>query len=182
VRLAAGTSIDLNAIAEGYMIDRVVDLLRAEGVERAYVEVGGDLRVYDDARLRRPFRIGIRRPGGDDLVGTLELDDGALGTAGCYERFFVLEGERLCHVIDPRSGEPVRGTEGATVLAPTATAADALATAVLVLGPDWALGQWSRSDELGAVIVTRGPDGARRTYVTTAMGPRLRAETSIASP
>ncbi len=127
--------IDLGGIAKGEAVDRVVELLRARSIERALVNAGGDVRALG-RRAERPWRIGIRAPRDDGLLGAVELEPGeAVFTSGDYERFFVHEGRREHHILDPATGRPVRHTQAVTVLAADGVTADAAATALLVAGP-----------------------------------------------
>lgn len=159
IALRGDAQLDLGAIAEGYLADRLAGLLRAEGIARARIDVGGDLLMFDDRVAKEPFRIGIRHPSAEGLLGELELDSGAVATSGCYERFAVVGGKPRCHVIDPRSGQPVEGTLSATVVAPSGIDADALATALLVLGAQPGLELVSRLPGIDALVVTRSPTG-----------------------
>lgn len=128
--------LDLGGIAKGALIDRALAAIRAQGVEHAMVNAGGDLAVIGTAE-GRPWRAGIRDPGGTgptDLLGTIELRSGeALFSSGDYERFRTAkDGRRLGHVLDPRTGRPVRAAAQVSVIAVSGTVADAAATALMV--------------------------------------------------
>lgn len=146
-----GLYLDLSSIAKGYGADRVADYLDATGSEAWLVEVGGELR----ARGRKPggeaWRVAIERPAPDDrddggmaggplpqLSGiVLEAEDLAIATSGDYRHYFETADGRFSHTIDPRSGRPVsHGLASVTVLHPSCMQADALATALTVLGPE----------------------------------------------
>jgi thiamine biosynthesis lipoprotein len=107
------------------------------GIRNAMVDLGGNLRCRGEPRPGEPWKIGVRDPfDRERLIGVLRLTDGwAVATSGNYERFVTIAGKRYAHILDPRSGYPVEGMAGVTVLAPTATDADALSTTLFVLGP-----------------------------------------------
>lgn len=131
-----GMNLDLGGVAKGYVVDRAVEVLKAQGIANAIVDAGGDLRVLGHNPNGQRWRIGIRHPRRvNELIGVVEVDSGAVTTSGDYERFFFKGGVRYHHIIDPRTGMPARGCVSVTILAPSALDADALATAVFVLGP-----------------------------------------------
>jgi thiamine biosynthesis lipoprotein len=130
-----GMQIGLGGIAKGYIVDKALAVLKVDGVERALVNAGGDLRSF--ARPgERPWKIGIQDPRRRErLLGELEITNLAAATSGQYERFVEIEGRRYGHILDPRTGWPAAGCRSVTVLAGEAWEADALATALFVLGP-----------------------------------------------
>ena len=136
VMIPAGTSIDLGGIAKGYIVDQGVGILRRH-VSSALVNAGGDIYALGAKPGGKPWAIGVqdpRRP--EDLsafIETLYVTDRAVATSGNYARYFEVEGERYSHIVDPRTGRPVDKVPSATVVAPDATTADALATAASVL-------------------------------------------------
>jgi thiamine biosynthesis lipoprotein len=128
-------AVDLGGIAKGYAIDRAIEVLLGAGIVNASVNAGGDIRLIGDHQ-GRPWHIGIQHPRDHEkLLATLALQDTAVVTSGDYERFFIRDGVRYHHLFDPRTGYPAVGCMSVTVVAPTASLADALATAAFVLGP-----------------------------------------------
>ena len=128
-------AVDLGGIAKGYAVDRAIAVLQAAGVKHASVNAGGDIRLLGD-RGDRPWKIGIQHPRREDaILATLELADTAVVTSGDYERYFERDGVRYHHLFDPKTGQPARLCRSVTIVAPGAMLADALATAVFVLGP-----------------------------------------------
>lgn len=130
--------LDLDAIAPGYAVDLVAERLEDAGIDRYMIEIGGEVRVHGRNADGVPWRIGIERPetAGRSVARVLELDAMAVSTSGDYRDFFETGGARYSHTLDPRSGRPVtHGLASVTVLRPTAAEADALATALSVLGP-----------------------------------------------
>jgi len=131
----AGMEIDFGGFGKEYAADRAAALLRHAGVAGGYVNLGGDIAMLGPRSDGRGWRLGIRHPRRDDaLVDTLELGAGALATSGDYERYFEVDGIRYCHVLDPRSGWPVRDWQSVSVVAPTCAAAGAACTIAMLLG------------------------------------------------
>ncbi len=133
----AGAELDLGGIGKGYAVDRVVAVLREANVRAALVDAGSSTLFALGAppgrhgwRVRVPYAAERSR-----TLTTVELRDQSLSTSGNYEKFFRLNGRVYCHIMDPRTGEPVQGTMQTTVIAPTGTASDALSTTTFVLGP-----------------------------------------------
>lgn len=160
----ADLSVDLSAIAKGHGVDRVSARLDAAGVTAWMVEIGGEVRT----RGRKPdgsgWRIGIEAPRVDrrEVLEKLTITDLALATSGNYRNFFEREGKRYGHTLDPRSGRPVEHRLGSvTVVAPTCMRADALATALMVLGPEAGLALATRQ-RIAALFLLPGEAGIER--------------------
>jgi thiamine biosynthesis lipoprotein len=129
-----GVRINLGGIAKGYTVQHASEMLRAQGVEHAYLNAGGDTRVIGDRR-GKPWIVGIRHPRAENENFTsLPIDDEAISTAGDYERYFEEDGKRYHHVINPRTGKPTEGILTVTVVGPDGTLTDGLDTAIFVLG------------------------------------------------
>jgi thiamine biosynthesis lipoprotein len=162
--------IDLGAIAKGRAVDLAVQMLRARGLDNFIVNAGGNLRAVGSA-AGRPWKVAIQNPRGAGALAWLTAaGDESLSTSGDYQRFVTIDGRRYQHIMDPRSGWPVAGTEAITVIAKDATLADAASTALFVAGRDWpelarALGitQVLRIDDRGQIEVTR-PLAARLQF------------------
>jgi thiamine biosynthesis lipoprotein len=141
VTLVNGAWIDLSGIAKGYIVDRMAAYFRGKGLEGVLVNAGGDL--YCGRREKgHPWKIGIREPGGSNIVATLFLEDTAVATSGDYENVIFDEktGEVISHIIDPASDKAVKDeSTSVTVLASSCTEADALATGMLAMGTEKAL-------------------------------------------
>ena len=153
VTLKPGTRFDLGGIAKGYAIDRAIALLRARQVPAALVNLGGNIAVLGQAPGGRPWVVGIEHPRKPKLMGQIKLWSGAVATSGDYDRYFEMQGQRYNHIIDPRTGWPVKGIYSLTVVAPNATTADALSTAAFVLGPKRGLDLIRQQESAGAVVV-----------------------------
>lgn len=131
-----GMGLDLGAIAKGWAVDRAIATLKERGIRNAIVDAGGDLRIIGGHPGKGYWRIGVQHPReGGRLLLTLDLRDTAIVTSGDYERFFMADGVRYHHLLDPSTGMPAGRCRSVTVLAATATEADALSTAAFVLGP-----------------------------------------------
>jgi thiamine biosynthesis lipoprotein len=125
-----GVQLDLGGIAKGFAVDRAVRRLRAGGVRHALINVGGDLYALGSHPDGRPWQVGVRHPRvPGEFVSLLSLRDTAVATSGDYENFFVAQGRRFHHLLDPRTGRPARFHQSVTVTARSVMMADALATA-----------------------------------------------------
>jgi thiamine biosynthesis lipoprotein len=161
-----GVRIDLGGIAKGYAVDRGIAILQQHGIEHALLSAGGDSRFLGDRR-GRPWRVGVRDP--DDKAGIralLPLSNTALSTSGDYERFFIQDGERYHHILNPRSGRSVKGLRSVSVLGAEAITTDALSTALFVLGRQAAMALVERLPGIEAVLV----DTEGRLHFSSGLG------------
>lgn len=111
-------SLDLGGYAKGFALDRAAALLKAAGIDNALINIGGNVMALG-SKGDKPWRIGIQHPRSTTPLATLTLKDGeAVGTSGDYQRYFELDGQRYCHILDPRTGMPATGTEAVTILIP----------------------------------------------------------------
>jgi thiamine biosynthesis lipoprotein len=150
-----GMTLDFGGIAKGYGVDMCYDSLRTAGLRDVMVNIGGNLRVGGRPSPERRWCIGVRNPfDRGRILGTLELEDGeAVATSGNYERFVKIGERTVAHIIDPRTGRPVEGMAGVTVVCPTAVEADGLSTALFVLGIERAASALGRRPGRGALLV-----------------------------
>ncbi len=130
-----GVILDLGGIAKGYAVDLAAEILKSHGVTSAIINAGGDLRIIGRKPDGSAWRIAVRHPRKEGFIGLLELEDVAVATSGDYEKYFMWNGKRYHHILDPRSGMPAEGCVSVTVIASKAAVADALATGLFVLGP-----------------------------------------------
>lgn len=134
-----GMELNLGSVGKGYALDRCDEVLSAAGVPDFLIHSGQSSILARGSREGPDtpgWRVALRHPlRADRRLAELRLSDGALGTSGCGQQFFYHRGKRYGHVLDPRRGAPAEGVLSATVLAPTAAEADALATAFFILGP-----------------------------------------------
>ena len=150
-------SADVGGIAKGYAIDRALGVLTARHARHALINAGGDIRAIGTRLDGAAWRIGVKHPRHEGIVGLVELKDGAIVTSGDYERFFVKDGARYHHIFDPRTGMPAQGCQSVTILAPTAEQADALSTSVFIMGPEAGLKFIAAQRGVEAMII--GADG-----------------------
>ncbi len=131
--------IDLSAIAKGYAVDVLANYLEGQGIADYLVEIGGEVRTGGNNRQGKPWRIAVERPlpGQRVVHRSIGLSSAAMATSGDYRNYFTQDGQSYSHTIDPRTGSPVRHRlASVSVVAETAVFADAMATALMVLGPD----------------------------------------------
>jgi thiamine biosynthesis lipoprotein len=129
-------ALDLGGIAQGYAAGMAVMALKRSGIQNAIVNVSGDIYCLGRQSPSRKWRVGIQHPRRPkELLLEVDLEDKVIITSGDYEKFFLLGGRRYSHILDPRTGYPVGDeTVSATVIAKDPATADALATALCVLG------------------------------------------------
>lgn len=164
-----GMRVDLSSIAKGYAVDRLSALLRAEGLENTLAEIGGELRVTGERPEGGPWRLAVESPDPAEgrFVSALSLRDAAVATSGDYRNFFEVGGRRYSHLVDPRTGYPVaHELVSVTVVHRDCMTADALATALIVLGPEEARALADR-EGLAAQFVSRAADGLEVHYTAS---------------
>jgi thiamine biosynthesis lipoprotein len=183
--LRDGVELNPGAIGKGWALDRVIERLTAAGVANVLVHGGassvraaGTQGPCQSAQsARRGWPVGVRhplRPG--RRLATVMLADRALGTSGSGTQFFVERGRRLGHILDPRSGLPAEGVLSATVVAPTAAEADALSTALYVLGPEGLPRIAPAGGPVAAILVLPAGSGRVRTLTANLAEPVLAIE------
>jgi len=172
VKADPGMFIDFNAVAQGYTVDLVADLLARSGIAQCLVEVGGEVRTLGN-KNGKGWRVGIDAPvdgnyiPGAELQATIRLDNRALATSGNYRKFYVENGVKYSHTIDPRTGYPSRQTLlSATVIAPTGAVADAWATACMVAGREAASAFIDKYDFLEGYLIDSDEKGEMRSWVS----------------
>jgi thiamine biosynthesis lipoprotein len=133
--LEPGMRVDFGGIAQGYAADRAALILRQRHVKSAIIDIGGEVLTIGRAPQNRPWRVGIRNPRGKGIIETIELQDSAVSTSGDYEKFFIINNQRFPHIINPKTGIPAQEFASVTVFADNATLADALSTAIAIMGP-----------------------------------------------
>ena len=169
--------VDLSAVAKGYAVDRVVTLLAGLGVQSMLVEIGGELRATGRKPDGQPWRVGIERPvpGVREVARVVMLEDAAMATSGDYRNFFQQGDTRYAHIIDPRTGEPVsHRVVSVTVVHPEAMEADALATALTVMGATDGLA-WAEARNLAVLFMVQNGDTVEER-LTSAMSRYLAEE------
>ncbi|MDW7683322.1 MAG: FAD:protein FMN transferase [Bacillota bacterium] len=149
--------LDLGGIAKGFIVDRAVEFLLDAGVTSANFNAGGDIRVIGDKPDGSAWRIGITHPrprDSRDLIAIVEIRDKAIVTSGDYERYFLADGIRYHHILDPETGLPAQGLTSVTIVADDAHTADALSTAVFVMGTAQGMELIESLPEVEAILIT----------------------------
>jgi len=161
-----GMRVDLGAIAKGYIVDKAVEALKANGIQNALVDAGGDGYALGTRADGTPWRLGIQDPNAKEVERlrgvVLRFSNIGYATSGDYRQYTDIGGVRYSHIVDPRTGRPARKAASVTVVAPDCTTADALATAVSVLGPDQGVKLIDKLDGVECLVLTRGPGGLVR--------------------
>lgn len=174
----AAVVLDFGGIAQGYAADVLIEGFKLAGIRNAIVNISGDVRVLG-THGTQPWRIGIRNPRGAGILASLEMNSGeSVVTSGDYERFYIYEGKRYHHILDPRSGLPSEGAASATVIDMEATFADAAATALMVAG----VKQWHSVAKAMGVKSAMLVDDAGRVYLDPATAKRIRFEIDPSPP
>ncbi|SMP40063.1 thiamine biosynthesis lipoprotein [Desulfonatronum zhilinae] len=164
-KLHPDVQLDLGAVAKGFAVDALAELLEGREIQDYLVDIGGDVRVSGRNSEGDPWRVGLNRPerGRDweDVLLVLRPGRSAVLTSGDYRQFFEDHGQFFSHVLDPRTGRPLENNVASvTVLAETAVLADALATGLMVLGVEKGLELVESLPEVEALFLVRGDESA----------------------
>lgn len=165
-------AIDLGGYLKGVALDHAAAILRADGIHNALINIGGNVMALG-TKNGEAWKVGIQNPRQPGPLATLALRDGeAIGTSGDYQRFFEVDGRRYCHLIDPRSGQPVTHTQALTVLIPAqakaGTYSDALTKPIFIAGDHWR--EMARKLDVANVLRV---DAEGRVALTRPMRERL---------
>ncbi len=157
-----GMSIDLGGIAKGYAVDKAFEVLKRLGFNNLIVNAGGDLKV-GGKKFEKPWTIGIQDPRDPEKsIAKISLTEGTIATSGDYEKYFMYQGKRYHHILNPKNGRPAEGCQSVSVISNEAIFADAMATTIFVLGPEkgYSLCQTAKGmdcliiDREGKIIIT----------------------------
>lgn len=148
-----GVKIGLGGIVPGYAADLAIGKIRDLGIRDACVNMSGDLMVIG-RKDGAPWNVAITHPRrkGENLA-VIPVSNAAVSTSGDYERYFMKDGKRYCHIIDPRTGYPADRCQSVTIIAPSTAFADALAKGVFILGPEEGMALAEKCDGVEAIIV-----------------------------
>ena len=171
VALPEGMMLDLGAVAKGALADEAKAILREEDASCAVLNLGGTILLYGAKPDGTPFKVGVADPYSPaSYFGTLTLDEGVVATSGGYERFFERDGRRYIHILDPATAQPVEnGVLSVTVVCGDGARADALSTALFVMGAQGAEAYYRNHSGFGYVILT--DDGT--LYITEDLADRF---------
>lgn len=171
-----GMKIDLGGIAKGYAVDRAIEVLKRRGINKALVNLGGNIFALGNSR-RGPWQIGIQHPTIKNRIwATIELNNQAAATSGNYERFFDFQGKRYGHIINPGTGRLVDNVLSTTIIAKSALEADGLSTAVFVLGAEAGMELIESIEGVEGVLITEdkeNPPQLIKQIVSTGLEGRL---------
>jgi FAD:protein FMN transferase len=169
-----GLSLNLGAIAKGFGVDQMAQVLRTEGFTNFYVAISGDVFASGLNARGIKWQVGISAPvpkwtPGDPLVAVLSISGLGVSTAGDYQKFFFDDqGHRLCHIFDARTGRPVQHNLGSvTVVAPDDTTADGLDTTLFVMGAEAGLKLIETRTNCAALFIVREADGTFRQILSS---------------
>ncbi len=179
VKSDSRVELDMNSVAKGYSVDVVSELFDSLGIESYLIEIGGEVRTTG-SYIDRPWRVGIDAPRdgnivpGQELLAVVEMYDDALATSGNYRNYFVIDGVRYSHTIDPVSGMPAHNRLlSATIVTGDCARADAWATACMVAGPESAK-ELILENGLEAVLVYSGRDDDVEVWISDGIRERVR--------
>ncbi len=168
--------LDCSAIAKGYAVDVIADLLRKKGVKNYMVDIGGEVDVAGVNSSGGLWRIGISKPDDDpesrnqDLQTILEISDKGIATSGNYRNFYYKDGMKYAHTIDPKTGHPVQHSIlSSTVIAKECIIADAFATAFMVMGMECAKELLEKNHDIEAYFIYSDEKGNYQTFMTEGM-------------
>ena len=157
--------IDLGAIAKGFIADRLVEFLTQKGIDKALINLGGNVYVLGTKPDGTEFKIGIQDPDTDrgDYMGIISLSNKSVVTSGTYERFFITDGIRYHHILDPRTGYPSnQDLKSVTIVSDTSIDGDALSTSVFLLGLKDGMNFVSQKEGVEAIFITNDD----KVYIT----------------
>jgi thiamine biosynthesis lipoprotein len=167
-----GMRLDLGAIAKGYAVDKAAEAAQRCGAAGAMVDLGGNIRCFGTPpKGRDHWLIGVQDPnaagegaGGGGLLLTLKITEASIATSGDYQQFALIAGKRYSHILDPHTGWSAEGLSSVTIITDNATDADALSTAISVMGIQKGLALIERLPNTEAILIT---SGQRREIIKT---------------
>jgi FAD:protein FMN transferase len=148
-----GAGLDLAGVVSGYGADEALKVLKNIGIKSALIDTGGEFYALG-TNLGNKWRIGLKNPRGEGIIGVIELQDEALATGGDYEKYFMANGKRYHHILNPNNGYPAIGLESVTIIGPITTVTDGWSTAFFVLGAEQGFAALSRKPGYKAIAVT----------------------------
>lgn len=150
-----GVRIGFGAIGKGFAAMRAKQIMQKMGIENGLVNASGDLVCWGHQEDGQPWSIGISDPGQEtSALATLTVDNGAIVTSGSYKKYFMSNGKRYAHILDPRTCQPTTGIKSVSIVCPDAELADALATSVFVLGVEQGLSLINKLKNIECLIIT----------------------------
>lgn len=155
-----GVQIDLGGIIKGFAADKAVEVLKKNGIDDGIVAIAGDIKTFGHQPDGQAWRIGIQNPrqkGEDDqLLATIDLLTRGISTSGDYQRFFIENGVRYHHLLNPKTGFPESLCQSVTVIAPSAALSDSLATGIFIIGPEKGMAVLKKLGIDGIIVAANG--------------------------
>lgn len=147
-----GFELNLGSLAKGFIIDKTYQYLVSQEIKTGFINAGGDIRIFGQ---NKPLNIGIQHPRDDrnKVIAVLKIKNKSIVTSGDYERYFIKDGVRYHHILDPQTGYPSRNATSVTVIADEAVLADAYSTALFLMQPDKAIELVNSTPEIEASIL-----------------------------
>jgi thiamine biosynthesis lipoprotein len=151
-----GMALDLGGIAKGYALDRSAKVLKEHGITSALVNAGGDVLVLGEKEPGKPWRVGVQDPRNPrEVAAVVSVKDKVIMTSGDYERFFVKDGKRYHHILDPKTGYPAEGAESVTLVSNSGVRAEPLGATVFVKGVTDGLAYVESLGGIEAMVIDR---------------------------
>lgn len=168
-----GMSFDTGGIAKGYAADVAVDVLKRKGIKGGIVAVSGDIKTFGLKPDGLPWLVGIKNPRpkakDDEIMATLELQDAGISTSGDYERFFMEDGIRYHHIINPVTGLPASGCQSVSVVSKEGALSDGFSTGIFVMGPEKGMRLLNELGFEGIIVDTQG-----KIYITEGIKDKVK--------
>ena len=148
--------LDFGAVGKGYAADQAVSLLQDNGIKSALLDFGGNIQALGTKPDGSLWKIGIKNPWDGGVACALSLESKAVVTSGGYERYFEKDGQKYIHIFDPASGHPSQSDlESVTIICESGKYADALSTALFVMGSDAAIDWWRANPDFDFILITK---------------------------
>ncbi len=151
-----GMKLDLGAIAKGYAADEAARIVKSHGIKKAIIDLGGNILAIGEKSADKPWKIGIRNPETDEGGSALSIEvvDKAIVTSGVYERYFIENGKRYHHILDPFTGYPEdNGLLSVSIVTARSIDADALSTTTFLLGPEEGMRLVENTEGVEAIFI-----------------------------
>lgn len=173
-----GMYLDFSAIAKGYGVDVVAEYLESKGIENFLVEIGGELVARGLNDKGELWKVGINKPeemgSASELYSVVALANKGMATSGNYRNYYEVDGLKISHTIDPKTGRPVRhGLLSATVLADDCMTADAIATALMVMGTEKAIALQESLKNFEIFLIFNDESGMLNSFASEGLKPYL---------
>lgn len=164
--------IDLGGVAKGYAADKAVEELKKNGIQSGIVSIAGDIKAFGLKPDGRPWKIGIKNPRqknkDDEIIAVMELTDMAISTSGDYERYFIEDGKRYHHLLNPKTGYPADSCQSVSIMAKDGAIADPLSTGIFIIGHERGIKLLEENKISGFMVDKEG-----RIYITSDLRGRI---------